>query len=478
MRRIGASFGGMALATTLLASPVTAAPAQRISDIESVLFCESITQDPGTVFLFAAESETFGSFANLAFWAAPSSPDTSGPTRLSVTGSANFQETSVTASFDLVEFDPQPNPEVPPFGDPVGTATLEATLTPAGDPEPYTVNQHEGNQTFRREGVAQEFSVAGTLELPTGIIFDLSSCVAVHDTFTAFSNAPASSVFHSLQLNLDCHWEVDGAFVSLFAIADEFGTFSGLFVTGPDPDLLRGVPTSPPTLTTQAFAVSFDLFDATDPAAVGPIGSADASATLTPGGRVNEKFSFGNSTVHLIGQSYLVDGMLTLTTGAATYQLPMDGESCFAADVRVTQLDSARQGPRGRPLPNDAPEGALPIAIGETVTVQTGGTALEPEAPCIGEFDGQQVEVPIGKTAWWTFEGTGGDVTVDTAGSSFDTVLGIYTADGAGLVPMGCVDDVDSPQARITIPTDAGVTYYVQAGGIFGDFGSLVLSVN
>ncbi|MGH2385398.1 MAG: hypothetical protein ACRDGB_10165 [Candidatus Limnocylindria bacterium] len=463
---------------TLLAAPVTAAPAQRISDTESVLFCEGITNDEGSVFAFAIESEMFGSFGDLAFWAAPSSPETSDPTWVSVSGSAEFEGTSVTARFDLVEYEFQPNPEDPPFGDPVGTATLEATLTAIGDPQAYNVDERNGNQVFRREGVVQEFSVEGTLDLPEDISFDLSSCGAVRDTFTAFSNSPASSIFRSSQFTLDCFWEVDGAFVSLFGFADEFGTFSGLFVSGPEIELFAA-PTAPVTLTTEAYEASFDLFDALDPAAVDPVGSADASATLTPAGRINERFSFDNVKIHITGQSYDVDGTLSLTTPDATYELPMDSESCFAADQRVTEHVSPRQGPKGKPLPNDGPDGALPLAIGDSVTVRTGGTALEPEAPCIGEFEGQEVEFPIGKTAWWTFEGTGGDVTVDTAGSDFDTVLGVYTDDGGGLVPIGCVDDVEeSLQARITVGTEAGVTYYLQAGGFAGQAGTLVLSLN
>jgi len=156
----------------------------------------------------------------------------------------------------------------------------------------------------------------------------------------------------------------------------------------------------------------------------------------------------------------------------------MDGESCFAADQRITELTSARQGPKGRPLPNDAPESAVPIAIGEEVIVRTGGAALEPEAPCIGELGGELVEFPIGKTGWWTFEGTGGEVTIDTAGSDFDTIVGVYTDDGGALMPIGCVDDVDSLQARITLWTDSGVTYWIQAGGFGGASGTLVLTLN
>ena len=478
MRRTMAAFGGMALAMTLLVTPVAAAPSQRVSDTETVLFCEGISNEAGTVFAFVAESETFGSFADLAFWEAPASPQTSEPTWVSVTGSGDFEGTSVTASFELVEFEFGPNPEDPPFGDPVGTATLEGTLTPIGDPEPYSINEGQGNHKFRREGVAQSFTVEGTLELPNGTTFDLSSCSAVHDTYTQFANSPASSVFHASQLVLDCHWEVEGDAVQLFAIADESGTFSDVFISGPDPEAppeLIAVPTSTPSLTTAGYDASFDLFEQ---GTGEPAGSAEASATLTPGGRINDRFAFDNFKVHITGQRYMVDGTLSLTTPDGTVELSMDDEACFAADQRVTEHQSARQGPKGKPLANDAPDGALPIAMGETVTVRTGGTALEPEAPCIGDFDGEPADFGIGKTAWWTFEGTGGDVTVDTAGSDYDTVLGIYVDDGGEMAQLACVDDVDSLQARITIPTEAGVTYFVQAGGLGGQAGTLVLSVN
>lgn len=475
MRRIVASFGGMALAMSLI-TPVAAAPSQQISDTESVLFCDGLTADAGTAFVFAAESESFGSFGDLTFWAAPATPESSPPTWISVTAAVDFDATSVSATFELVEFEPSENPEEPPFGDPVGTATLTASLTALGDPQEYDVRNRFGNQLTRRTGTIQDFAVSGELVLPTGITFDLSGCNAVVDSYTAFFNAPASFVGRFSSFVLDCHWEVDGTFVSIFAIAEEFGTFTDLFVSGPDLELFA-VPTSEPILTTEAFAASFDLYDATG-GTPDAVGSAEASASLTPGGRINERFSFGDFKVHITGQRYLVAGTLALELEGATHLLPMDDASCFAADQTVTEHVSPRQGPRAKPLANDAPDAAEPIAIGETVTVRTGGTAEEPEAPCVGEIGGEPIEIPIGHTAWWTFEGTGGEVTVDTAGSDFDTVVGIYVDDGTGLVGLGCVDDVDSLQARITVATEAGVTYYVQAGGFAGQSGTLVLSVN
>jgi hypothetical protein len=468
MRRIPASLGGVAFATALLITPTAAAPAQRFSDTFTELSCEAESDD-GTVLAFASSSETFGSFAGLAFWqgASPSGGD---PTWISAMGSADVDGVSVTATYQMVEY--TGNPE-DPFGDPVGPAALEVTLTPVGDPQPYSEDGGSGNQKFRLDGVIQEYSGSGTIDLPMDITFAVSSCTASSDTFAGFANSPASSVFRSSEVSLFCGWEVDGSFVSLFAFAGDFGTESQVSVSEGEETVLFSEPAGPVVLTTTEYSASFDLFEAQDgePGEPGdPIGSAEASATLTPAGRLNEHFKFDRTNVHIIGTSYAVDGTLSITTPDGTQELAMD--ECSASDARVA--DQTRPAPRGRPLANDAPEDALPIAIGEVVTVRTGATDLEGEEPCVDDFGG----FPIGHTAWWTFEGTGGDVTIDTAGSDFDTVLGIYTEDSGELVPIGCVDDVDSLQARITVATDAGVTYWIQAGGLGSSSGTLVLTVN
>ena len=105
------------------------------------------------------------------------------------------------------------------------------------------------------------------------------------------------------------------------------------------------------------------------------------------------------------------------------------------------------------------------------MSVVTSGTDAEAEATCADD----EGEFPIGHTAWWTFEGTGDPVTVDTAGSDFDTVVGVYVEEEGILVPIGCVDDIEeSLQAAITVDTTAGVTYFVKASGFDGKAGTLV----
>jgi hypothetical protein len=474
MRRVASLSGGVALvAGVLLVAPVSAAPPQRTSDTQHILLCEELEADGGSAFLVMGESEQFGTFAEAAFWPPDAPPATDDPTWIAMEAEVDFDGTSASATILMVEF--VPSEEEPPFGDPVGNATVSATLTPEGGPEAYRFQDNSGNQLIRREGTVQAYSVTGTLTMPNGVEFDLSSCEAFTDTFTEFTNTPASTVSRFSSFDLNCGWETENGFVGLFATANEFDGFTEVFIADGE-DEYFGFPSGPFTLTTAEFSADYEIVSATEGG--DPVGTASASATLTPGERINERFVFGDVKQHVVGRSYLVDGTLTVTLNGQTTELAMDESSCFAADVTVTDHSSPGQGGGGRPLPNDLPEAAEPIEIGETVTVRnTGGTALEPEAPCVVTFEDGDFDVPLGHTAWWSFTGTGSPVTVDTTGSGFDTVAGVYADDGGTLTQVGCNDDFEGLEAQLTVDTEAGVTYYVQVGGFAGESGSLVLTI-
>jgi Putative metal-binding motif len=77
---------------------------------------------------------------------------------------------------------------------------------------------------------------------------------------------------------------------------------------------------------------------------------------------------------------------------------------------------------------------------------------------------GSGQNVGVVKTAWYSIQGTGGQATVTTAGSTFDTILFAYANSARGL-GVACNDDSSGAlTSSISFPTAAGATYYLQAG--------------
>jgi len=83
-----------------------------------------------------------------------------------------------------------------------------------------------------------------------------------------------------------------------------------------------------------------------------------------------------------------------------------------------------------------------------------------------------------GKSLWyyWTAPGTG-PVTLDTVGSGFDTLLGVYTGNSVGaLTPIASNDDtVTNTQSAVSLAAVAGTVYRIAVDGYDGDSGSVVV---
>ena len=469
----------------------SAAPPERVSDTQTDLSCE-ITADAGTVSLWIGVSDTYGTYAQLAFWATPAGPYEDPPTWFSIDGSAELSAdgSSLAASFELVEYVEPVEPEgsevyaVAPSGDPVGTATLAATLSDVGDPESYSYGDRDGNRRYTVEGTSQQLAADGLLELPADITFDdLSACWGGRTTTELFATNPDTWVSRYADRSLSCVWEDEDFSVGIYGVSYEGGTFSEIYMA--DATGFAYGYTDSATLTTQQFSASYALEtydELTDTWTPG--GSANASATLSAGDRVNEFSRYGNEKVRVNGVVLSIDGLLTIETDAATRTFPMDDASCFGQDITVQFIVSSPASGRGPALVNDSPDGAVALEPGDAIRVRTGGTATEAEAACsftdpeYGDFP-----IPIGHTVWYTVAGTGGEITIDTAGSEFDTVLGVYTSDGSAFTQVACVDDVVTEeggtlQAALTFASDAGVTYFVQAGGYGESSGTMYLSVD
>lgn len=89
-------------------------------------------------------------------------------------------------------------------------------------------------------------------------------------------------------------------------------------------------------------------------------------------------------------------------------------------------------------------------------------------------------ESPSGRSVWWTWTATvNGSVSISTAGSSFDTLLGIYTGSSvSGLVSVISNDDeVGKKTSRVLFRAIGGETYRIAVDGFQGESGSIVLTV-
>lgn len=85
------------------------------------------------------------------------------------------------------------------------------------------------------------------------------------------------------------------------------------------------------------------------------------------------------------------------------------------------------------------------------------------------------------KSLWWTWTApTAGAVTISTIGSSFDTVLAVYTGDElTNLVQVASDDESGgSGTSRVTFNAAAGTTYALVVDGWLGASGNIVLNLN
>lgn len=474
MARFITILATLALLTAALPAPALAQRPDRWTDTATYVECIDLASEAGSAILLAGVSAQYGTFAQAGFWSPGTTPYEDPPTWFGGTDQVVVaSDGSLSATFDMFVYDEtMSEPEL------AGTASFAMALEPSGEPVPFSYASSGTNRRFVVSGVSQALAVSGELLLPTDIAFALDGCSGALESVEVFITNPDAETMHGATTQLSCFWENESSFVTLFAWTDAYGTYTDLFVSDASGDYAgMGIGTQ----TGTAFEATYELWQMggeTEPTS--PAGSATASAVLgTTGERINDRYGDQNTKYHAVGAYLSVSGTLELSLPSGDLTLSMDEASCSAVDLRFTQITTTANGPRGRPLANDLPENALPIAPGDAVRVDTAGTAESPEAPCLVTYDetGEVFELPFGHTAWWALEGTGGPVAIDTAGSSFDTALGVYVQTEAGFEQVACVDDVDSLQARLTLDTAAGTTYLVQAGGFAGQTGTLELAV-
>ena len=479
------------LAAILLVLPATASAAARTESVSLDIstFCERATGATGSAEMGLSlsgevEDGLFGNFG-VFYWEPGLDPETDLPRIM-----FGFDESPVlTQSPDVTSLSLEGPLEDSDTGESLGTASLSATLVPSGTPTVTTFGSSGTNQQFSVVQTIQPLVAEADLILPSGLgTFTFPNCSGESFEMVTSSTNPDALIEHDFgnpSNNISCRWvDENGDQTQLFAGSGaEFavvffhqslptgGSISGFFDSGffEEGGLI---------LTTEIFQATLPL-EITDENGQ-PIGTVTATidGTLVLGEKQHVTTLVATQMDRLFFAPLTVEGTLTLSTGQSFDLSTCEGERLLS--LRQFHFDPVGPKPGGRIPVNDTLEGAIALDPGRRLTTNTKGAALEPEVAVSGACaDG----VGIRSTLWYSFQGTGGEVTLDTAGSGFDTVVAVYVEGAEGLSEVACVDDVGlSTQAAVTLPTETGVTYYVQVGGFLSfsqpnEFGVLRLAV-
>ena len=350
--------------------------------------------------------------------------------------------------------------------EPAGIATLHLDWAPSGAPIEFSEAYRNGNGVQKFVSTQQLLTGAGAVAFePIGSVgFDCGG--EVYDQ-TVTSNNPDTTFGLNLRddMRVECQIVDPDGSVLLLLIDPFFPRFiyttaggNSYYASG-----LGGDEGSFPALTPAGMAGDFSWLNAFG-GDVMDVGRIDLQ--LAASGIKNTYRSHGmTSTGTVIERPY------TVVSGVVTaFSDTFDLSSCdfVNADVRVLLHDPVGRGPGGPPPANDLLEGATSLPVG-TSSTSTRGAATGAEASCADAL-GEEV-VPFGRTIWYSVDGAGGLVTVDTAGSDFDTAIAVYV--GSTDHPLACIDDVQlglhhnakTQQASITFLAEAGHRYLLQVGG-------------
>ena len=464
MQRLLALVTALALLMALPAA-ASAAKATRFTDHSVNLSCDGMSASgggAGFVFFAANLSDQFGPDGFADYWTT-SEPD--GEPALLRDGDAQAQISwngSVLAgSIPMVDTS---------TGDPAAPATFSATLTPSGDPFPFSDEFRDGNHQHKFNGVSQPMDPAGTLVVGTST-FSLDGCFAEEVTVSVFETNPRSFVAHFADRFVGCDLvNAAGDTGFLFTSLEEGEVFieAGASPADGSPEINAF---GGGTLVNGVLDTTLETFD---PETGDPAGSGAMIHLEIVGSGEPFSYLLKNATFREVGRGVTLDIEGTLTIDSTVFDLG----PCVGFDSTTKIFDIFPNGPKpgGKVPANDLPSGAKLLTVGSRTSVATKGATELREAPfdCLTfEEGGETIEVPVANTVWYRIVGTGGLVTVDTAGSDYDTVIAVYTAAGGGFTPVpdGCVDDVPiepvgrTLQSAVTWQTVAGTSYYVQIGG-------------
>ncbi len=167
----------------------------------------------------------------------------------------------------------------------------------------------------------------------------------------------------------------------------------------------------------------------------------------------------------------------TFTPGPPTATFtPAPPTATFTTTPTFTQIPPPSPTSPGG-LANDACTSALTIAAAPysgTVVTTAATTEANDPAPSCGNHS-------RGKSVWYRFTApSSGTLTANTFGSSYDTILAVFTGSCGAFTQLagGCNDDTSGVQSRVPFQASAGTTYYFLATAYSSNGGTLRFSLS
>ena len=230
------------------------------------------------------------------------------------------------------------------------------------------------------------------------------------------------------------------------------------------------------TLSATATALSSSLNPAIAGQSVTFTATVSSSASGTPSGTV----SFYDGSTLLGSGTLSASDVATFTTSslaAASHSITASysGSSVFAGSTSAT-LSEQINAPSNAPANDNFANRIVLSGSSITVTGTNVNATKEAGEPNHGGNAG-------GKSVWysWTAPSTG-VVSIDTHGSSFDTLLGVYTGTSVAALTTVASNDDDpaggTTTSKVTFTATAGITYQIAVDGYGGVSGSITLNLS
>lgn len=475
LRLIGAM--ALAMAFALQAGTATAAQPNRVDEHRTFINCFGLNADGVLASLSVDSTDRVGSSAGLQVVLDPNDPTATPLVNGYTSVELSPDGTNLSGTMELVPGD---------FGvQSAGTASFSASFTPSGPTETHENFFNDSNVKHRSSETFGPLDVSGSLSVVVpgrpSIVFSLDECSGLVSDFSSFTNAPSSSVTWRSEQFLLCTYVTDELYVGLHAEAAAGLIGADMIVLTPSASF-GNTSDNVVTLNRNEFATTFTLVEGGAGLDSGLSGTADASAVLTALETIEFQLRSEDGRRRVDVSVFSALGAIDIGLSDGTQiTVPLNDETCHTNYLQSERdMESSPRGGNRQPVANDTPTTAQPVERGEAANSHTGGAAFDGEAFASCVFDGPFL-LNVSHSTWYSVIGDGQPLSVDTAGSDFDTVVAAYVTGAEGLTEVACNDESETAtphQASLAFATDPGVTYLIQVGGYIDQSGHLRLAVD